>query len=226
MRMAAGVRQVQRVSLHFNPDISKVRVMPLLSLTSLSNSKITPGADQDGVAGQGTRQGSAGMRAAASPPADVNVHLSSRAVELARQSEHLGQPVVKQNRGDAQSKTDVADALQKLKARAGQEGTGSKYAYIEESGLPDPIQHLLKKIRDIKERMRELQAQINRIRNNNTLAEKTKRTRLVKAETEHAIFTAALVKTTDTLRQMLFDMKAAKIMSEDAVKLAGQLAAI
>lgn len=122
--------------------------------------------------------------------------------------------------------TEATQALQKLMSTSTSAKADNKYADIEDSGLPEAIQSLLKHIRDLKEQIREKMAEISKIQNDHQLDEKTRKSKLAKAQAELGVLIAALVMTTDMLRQVTMDMKAGGMLSAEQVQMAGQLAAI
>lgn len=136
-----------------------------------------------------------------------------------------GQSVTLQTNNQVQL-SGRAIKLAHLFDRVSEANGDNKYAYIEDSGLPESVQRLLKHIRDLKEQIREKMTEISKIQNDLNLDEKTRNTKLAKAQTELGILIAALAKTTDTLVQVTRELKADGTLSEDDVKMAGQLAAI
>lgn len=206
--------------------------VPLVSSSSDRNARTGSAFDTRAgtpvrAAGQATLQ-----------PAESPTNLSSQAVELARlfdQATRLGTAGDALPSGSVTAGTgtgqpivnnETTQALQKLASKSRSAGAGNKYAHIEDSGLPDDVQRLLKKIRDLKEQIREKKAEISKIQNDLNLDEKARTTKLAKAQAELGILIAALAKTADTLVQVTRQMKAEGMMSHDDVQMAGLLATI
>lgn len=86
---------------------------------------------------------------------------------------------------------------------------------IDDSGLPDQVQKLLKIIREIKKQLAEKQAQLQQVMTNSSLSPEQARAQASGLQMQVAALAASLLSATASLSQAMKDLS-----SEDAVKAA------
>lgn len=95
----------------------------------------------------------------------------------------------------------------------------SQNSDIEESGLPDQTQKILKMIREIKKQIAEKQAQLQQVMTNSRLSPDQARAQVAGLQTQIASLTAALMTATASLAKAMKDLSA-----DDALKAASLMA--
>lgn len=92
-------------------------------------------------------------------------------------------------------------------------------ADIDEADLPDQIKKLLKRIREIREQLRQKQAELQKVVNDTGMQPEKRKMRIALLEGEIMTLTSALMLTSEKLARMISEMK----LSQEQAMAAGQL---
>lgn len=132
------------------------------------------------------------------------------------------QPAQTITTGSAQSplgNTQPDDAGSVKISMAGQANkkTSGKYDDIENSGLPDEVQRILKMIRDLKEKLKAEQEKLQQIMNDASLSDETRQVKVAQSQAMINALSGALADANQMLAKVTKDLNLSK---EDLVKVA------
>lgn len=95
--------------------------------------------------------------------------------------------------------------------------TSGKYDDIENSGLPDEVQRILKMIRDLKEKLKAEQEKLQQIMNDASLSDETRQVKVAQSQAMINALSGALADANQMLAKVTKDLNLSK---EDLVKVA------
>lgn len=106
------------------------------------------------------------------------------------------------------------------KAASGTAAGTSPYQDIEDSDLPDTVKHLLRMIRDLRERLAELTRELQAVQADETLSPDTKRTRMLQIRAQMSALNGALMTATRKLASLMREMQLDQAQQMSAAQLA------
>lgn len=106
------------------------------------------------------------------------------------------------------------------KAASGSVATRNRYQDIDDSDLPETVKHLLRMIRDLRERLAELARELQAIQADESLDPETRRTRLLSLRAQMSALNGALMSATQKLASLMRDMRLDQAQQMSAAQLA------
>lgn len=115
--------------------------------------------------------------------------------------------------------SDLGRAMSELPFRNAS-NVSSRYQDIDDSDLPDKIKHLLRMIRDLREKLAELARDLQAVQADEDMAPEAKRARLRQIQAQMGMLHTSLVSATQKLSSLVREMKLDKAQQMVASKLA------
>ncbi|MGX5659908.1 hypothetical protein ACWKWV_09325 [Castellaniella ginsengisoli] len=119
------------------------------------------------------------------------------------------------------SRTSISDLGRAMsKSASGSVATRSRYRDIDESDLPETVKHLLRMIRDLRERLAELERELRAIQADGSLDPETRRARLLPLRAQMSALSGALMSATQKLAALMREMRLDQARQMSAAQLA------
>ena len=121
----------------------------------------------------------------------------------------------------ASSRASISDLGRAMSlAASGSTATRSRYRDIDDSDLPDAVKHLLRMIRDLRERLAELARELQAVQADDRLDPEVKHARLLQIQAQMSSLNGALVSATQKLASLMRDMQLDQAQQMSAAQLA------
>ena len=121
----------------------------------------------------------------------------------------------------ASSRASISDLGRAMSmAASGSTATRSRYRDIDDSDLPEAVKHLLRMIRDLRERLAELARELGAVQADESLDQETRRARLLQLRARMSAMNSALMSATQKLASLMRDMRMDQARQMSAAQLA------
>ena len=121
----------------------------------------------------------------------------------------------------ASSRASISDLGRTLsRASPVSAGTPGRYRDIDDSDLPETVKHLLRMIRDLRERLAELVRDLQAVQADESLDPETRRTRLLQLRAQMSALNGALMSATQKLASLMRGMQLDQAQQMSAAQLA------
>jgi hypothetical protein len=107
-----------------------------------------------------------------------------------------------------------------LSQASGRPAASGRYKDIDDSDLPDTVKHLLRMIRELREKLAKLAQELNDVQNDRHMNPDTRRTRLLQIQAQISALNGAMLTATRKLAGMLRDLKLDQAQQMSAAQLA------
>lgn len=115
--------------------------------------------------------------------------------------------------------SDLGRTLSQVASRTSSNAS-SRYRDIDDSDLPDAVKHLLRMIRDLRERLAELARELQAVQADERLDPEVKHARLLQIQAQMSALNGALVSATRKLASLMRDMRLDQAQQMSAAQLA------